>query len=145
MNELRQKSTMTGHVIATREHVDEFVEQIRTFLNQVERAQRHPSSRHFGKPVNFVLSIVTGEEKFGPMVDLDWAATALPCTKEYIRWLLKVCKPQLDPPVYRRTMVRKGQYSRIRLLSLHDLRVLRGRMLVRGAGKDKLRDRGEIV
>lgn len=145
MKELRQQSTMCSSIIATREHVDEFVEQITKFLNQIERAQRHPSSRHFGKPVNFIVSIVTGEDKFGPMVDLDWAAAALPCTLEYLRWLLKVCKPQLDPPVYRRTMQSKGRYSRIRLLSLHDLRVLRGRMLIKGVGKDLLKQRGDIA
>lgn len=135
---------MCSHVITTREHVDEFVEQIKVFLNQVQRAQQHPHSRHFGKPVNFILSIVTGEDKFGPMVDLDWACAALPCTKDYLQWLLKVCKPQLDVAVYRRVRTRPGKYHRIRLLSLHDLRVLRGRMLIRGKGKDILKQRGEI-
>jgi hypothetical protein len=144
MKELRQKSAMTSHVITTREHVDEFIEQIKTFLNQIERAQRHPSSRHFGKPVNFIVSLVTGEDKFGPLVDLDWAAAALPCTPEYLRWLLKVCKPQLDVAVYRRVQTTPGRRHRVRLLSLHDLRVLRGRMLVKGRGKDILRERGEI-
>lgn len=144
MKELRQKSAVCSSLLTTREHVNEFVEQITKFLNQVQRAQTHPSSRHFGKPVNFILSIVTGEDKFGPMVTLDWAAAALPCSLDYLRWLLKACKPQLDPPVYRRTMVSKGRFSRIRLLSLHDLRVLRGRMLLKGTGKDVLRQRGDI-
>lgn len=144
MKELRQQTSICSSVITTREHVDEFVEQIRTFLNQIERAQKHPSSRHFGKPVNFIISIVTGEEKFGPLVDLDWAAAALPCTLDYLRWLLKVCKPQLDPAVYRRVQTTRGRMHRIRLLSLHDLRVLRGRMLVKGKGKDILKQRGEI-
>ena len=145
MKALRQKPAMTSHVITTREHVDEFVEQIKTFLNQVERGQRHPSSRHFGKPVNFIVSVVVGEEKFGPLVDLDWAAAALPCTLDYLRWLLKVCKPQLDPAVYRRTRTSPGRMLRVRLLSLHDLRVLRGRMLIRGKGKDVLKQRGDIL
>ena len=120
--------------------------QIETFVKHlVSTIQRGIRLAAQNKTVNVVVSVVTGEEKFGPMVDVAWACAALPCSKSMLSHYLQRAKPRLDPPVYRRIVRPDGRNQRIRLLSLHDLRVLRGCLLSRTPGKELLRQRGDIA
>lgn len=120
--------------------------QVEIFLDGMRLALKralHPSRG--GKQVNLVVSVVTGEEKFGPMVDMLWAASAMPCSKEMLSHYIKRAKPKMDPPVFRRVVRIDGRNQRIRLLSLHDLKCIRGVMLSRTPGKQVLADRGDII
>lgn len=141
----RDRNSVLTHVLTNGSDVDSFIEVIKMFLKKVTAQTRTPGGKNYKKPTNLVISVVTGEDKFGPMVDTWWACGALPCSMETLRHYLKKCKTRLDPPIYRRVRGPKGNMQRIRLLSLHDLRVLRGEMILPGPGKSALKAKGEIL
>jgi len=132
-------NVVTGFALQTRGGVDSFMDALKTFLNQGMK-----QATYTGKPCNVVVSVVSGEDHFGPMVDLEWACSALPMSKDMLRHYLCRYKLRFDPAVYRRVKRPDFRNQRTRLLSLHDLRVLRGLMLMKSPGKQYLLDRGDI-
>ena len=140
----RNRNSVIAHSLTSKADVDAFIENIRLFVRKVNAQTQTPQGQHYGKPVNIVVSIVTGEDKLGPLVDMEWACAALPCTPATLKYQLKRCRMRLDAPLYRRVKRPDGRgCSRIRMLSLHDLRVLRGAMVV-GPGRERLLASGEI-
>lgn len=133
-------NAVNGYLLSNEDHLKEFTEALTGFLRNNLRARTIEK----GKPCQVHLSVVLGEDHFGPMVDTDWACAALPCSMPMLRHYLLKVKPRLDPPVYRRVKRKDGRNQRIRMLSLHDLRVLRGAMLANTAGKKALLERGDI-
>ncbi len=128
-----------SHCLTDAGQVAQFLEGLRLTLKKA----LHPLHTQ-GRRVNLTISVVMGQEPFGPMVDTAWAAAALPCTRAMLSHYLLKAKPRLDPPVYKRIVRTDGRNQRVRLLSLHDLRVLRGMMLSRTPGKQALITRGDI-
>lgn len=141
----RAHNAVVGFKLSDPNQVEAFVQTIRDFFKKCSYVERHPNSPLHGKPLNVVVSLTLGEEKIGPMVDLEWAAAALPTNPQTLRGLLHTHKARLDPPVYKRIRRPDGRSQRARLLSLHDLKVLRGAILMKGAGKDALLARGDIL
>ena len=137
-SQLKYKNAVVAHKLTDAAQVEQFIDGLRFGLKKA----LHPVNR--GKEVNLIVSVVVGEEKFGPMVDTFWAASALPCSRPMLSNYLQRAKGKLDPSVYRRVRRADGRNQRVRLLSLHDLRVLRGVMLSRGPGKEARRLRGDI-
>ncbi len=137
-SQLKFKNAVTAHNLMDAAQIEQFIDGLRFALKK----GLHPVNAN--KRVNIVLSVVVGEDKFGPMVDTFWAAAALPCSRAMLAHYLLKAKPRLDPPVYRRVKRPDGRNQRVRMLSLHDLRVLRGMMLARTPGKQRLIERGDI-
>lgn len=133
-------NALSGFVLSSEGQVTGFVDGLTKFLKNNLRARTIEKE----KPCQVIVSVVLGEDHFGPMVDTGWACAALPCSMAMLRHYLNRCKPRLDPPIYRRLKQKDGRNVRIRMLSLHDLRVLRGAMLVNTPGKQALLDRGDI-
>jgi hypothetical protein len=133
-------NALNGYVLSDEGQVREFVDGLAGFIKNNLRHR----VKEAGKPCQVIISVVLGEDHFGPMVDTTWACAALPCSLAMLRHYLLRCKARLDPPVYRRVKRKDGKNQRIRLLSLHDLRVLRGVMLSRTPGRQALADRGDI-
>lgn len=133
-------NAMTGFVLSNEDHVKGFVEGLTGFIKNNLRTRTIEK----GKPCQINVSVVLGEDHFGPMVDLEWACAAMPCSLPMMRHYLLRCKERLDPPVYRRIKRTDGKNQRIRMLTLHDLRVLRGAMLANTPGKKALIERGDI-
>ncbi len=136
----RYDSAIVGSTLADTASVAAFVEQLKSALQVTIRASKRTS-----KPCQVVVSVVLGEDRMGPMVDTTWACAALPCSLPMLRHYLLRVKSNLDPPVYKRVVRTDGRNQRIRLLSLHDLRCLRGAMLSNTAGKKALLARGDIA
>lgn len=137
--QLKYKNAVIAHQLTDAAQVDQFIEGLRFGL----RKALHPINS--GKSVNITISVVVGEDKFGPMVDMFWAASAMPCSKALLSSYIQRVKAKMDPPVYRRIKRPDGRNQRIRLLSLHDLKCIRGAMLARTPGRQALADRGDIV
>lgn len=131
---------VTGFLLSDESHVKGFVDALSGFIKNNLRKRTIEKE----KPCQIHVSVVLGEDHFGPMVDLDWACAALPCSLAMLRHYLCRMKSRLDPPVYRRVKRTDGRNQRIRMLSLHDLRVLRGAMLSNTPGKKALIERGDI-
>lgn len=131
---------VNGFLLSDETGVRSFVDALSGFIKTTLRR-----SNKEGKPCQVHVSVVLGEDHFGPMVDLDWACAALPCSLAMLRHYLLRVKARLDPPVYRRIKRNDGRNQRIRMLSLHDLRVLRGAMLANTPGKKALIERGDIA
>lgn len=135
---LKFKNAVIAHQLMSVEQIEQFIDGLRFGLKKA----LHPVNAK--KQVNIQVSVVVGEDRFGPMVDTGWAAAALPCSRAMLSHYLMRAKARLDPPVYKRIVRPDGRNQRVRLLSLHDLRVLRGVMLSRTPGKQMLLARGDI-
>jgi hypothetical protein len=136
---LRDKNAVIAHQLTDAAQVEQFIHGLRFGLKRA----LHPVNR--GKTIALTISVVVGEDKFGPMVDTFWAASALPCSRAMLSNYIQRVKAKMDPPVYKRVVRPDGRNQRVRLLSLHDLKCLRGAMLSRTPGKQALADRGDII
>lgn len=121
-------------------------EDIETFVNALKLGlQKVKTQAPKGKQCSILVSVVVGEQPFQPLVDLAWACAALPCSYQNLRVHMQRNKHRLDPPIYRRIVQPSGFRVRHRLLSLNDLKVLRGSMLVKNKGHQMLVERGDIL
>lgn len=138
----RRQNAVLAHALTDDQHVTDFIDRIKAFVSTVKRQQAHVIPK---KRVNIVVSITLGEDTCGPLVDLEWASAALPCSLPHLRGLLVRVKDKLNPAMYKRIVTASGKRQRVRLLSLHDLKVLRGALLCPGKGKEAARLRGELL
>ncbi len=131
-------TAVIAHTLAKREDVDQFMQNLSMCLKSITRQQAKKA------PLHINVTLTTQALPFEPMVDVKWAAAAVPMSVNNLRWHMTKCKARMDPAVYRRVRQPDGRTIRIRLLSLHDLRLLRGSLLLKGKGTDELRRRGDI-
>ena len=131
--------SLIAHVVVSQEDATRFGQAIANTLTNMVKKEQKISGLHVH------VSVTQTAMPFGPMVDCKWAAAALPCNMLTLRWYLNQTRLRLDPTVYRLVKNPGGPNIRIRLLSLHDLRILRGHMLRKGPGKDALLRRGDIL
>lgn len=138
MSQIRD-TAIIAHGVVTADDATRFGQSLADTLKGMVKKNQKISGLHIH------VSITQTHMPFGPMVDCKWAAAALPCSMPMLRWHLNKEKLRLDPTVYRLAKMPGGPRIRIRLLSLHDLKTLRGAMLRRGPGKDALIRRGDIL
>jgi len=139
----RYENAVLGFALTSKESVKSFMDGLASVLQTTLRAQAQAPNT--GKTCNLVISVTLGEEKFGPMVDMEWACAALPLSRERLKNYLSRHKARFDPPIYKRVRRPDGRNQRTRLLSLHDLKVLRGILLMKGPGRNALLARGDIA